>query len=329
MNRTHENPLLFFGKLPSRGDFVRSTRGPALLQVLDRWLSGAMELMADDARWKTLYDRARPADFAIMGSRQTRGLVGHLRASHDASGRRFPFVVAAAFDCPQPLEFLARAPMALARPWSLLERRVEQAHAADDASSLLAGWNENAVHIDGDADACDAGFSDFCDTQTVGALQALLSAAGHVVSVRQLLLGLGLLLQPVLSSGESHLERGLLLPLPAEPVHRPLVASLWLDLVAGFLNRAAFELCIFQPHGAPGPAPTLMLGFEGNSARSLYALLDPEQVAHTYIDTRDAEWVEQSVAQDYAVQKLSSYLQQPGLSLRQAASTFKEAFLGS
>jgi type VI secretion system protein ImpM len=328
MSHAHTSPMLYFGKLPSRGDFVRSTHGPALLQVLDRWLSGGMELMSHDARWKTLYDRAQPARFAFLGSRQPRGLAGYLMASQDASGRRFPFITAATFECAEPLPFLARAPLALARPWTVIERSARQAHAAADATPVLATCNDATITVEGDAVAYDASYRDFCEMQTVGALQTMLTTSGHAVNVRQLVLGLGLLLQPVLASGESQIERGLMLPLPAEPLYQPMVASLWLDLVAGFLGRAAFELCLFQP-ASDGAAPTMTLGFEGNSPRSLYALLDPEQVAQIHIDTRQAEWVEESLAQDYAVHKLSSYLDQPGLSLQQAVNTFKEAFLGS
>jgi type VI secretion system protein ImpM len=329
MTLPNQSPLLYFGKLPSRGDFVRSNHGPALLQVLDRWLSGGMELVSADARWKTLYDRAQPARFAFLGSRQTRGLVGHWMVSQDASGRRFPFIAAATFECSQPLAFLARAPMALARPWNHLQRSALQAHAAADATPLLAAWNDSTVTVEGDAAAYGTPYDDFCDMQTVGMLQGMLTASGHAINVRQLVLGLGLLLQPVLASGEAQLELGLLLPLPAEPAYQPLVGALWLDLVAGFLGRAAFELCIFQQQGSDGEAPTMTLGFEGNSPRSLHALLDPQQVTQTYVDTRQAEWVEESIAQDYGVQKLSSYLQQDGLSLQQASRTFKETFLGS
>jgi type VI secretion system protein ImpM len=329
MSLPNQSPLLYFGKLPSRGDFVRSNHGPALLQVLDRWLSGGMELISADARWKTLYDRAPPARFAFLGSRATRGLVGHWMVSQDASGRRFPFITAATFECSDPLAFLARAPMALARPWTLLQRSALQAHAAADATPVLAGWNDSTVTIEGDAAAYNTGYDDFCEMQTVGTLQSMLTSSGHAVNVRQLVLGLGLLLQPVLSSGEAQLELGLLLPLPAEPMYQPLVGALWLDLVAGFLGRAAFELCLFQQPGSDGAPPTMTLGFEGNSPRSLHALLDPQRVAETYVDTRQAEWVEASIAQDYAVHKLSSYLQQDGLSLQQAGKTFKEAFLGS
>ena len=52
-------------------------------------------------------------------------------------------------------------------------------------------------------------------------------------------------------------------------------------------------------------------------------------LGEVFVDTRRADWVEDFVEQDYAVKKLSSYLKQPGLSLKQARDTFTEAFLGS
>ena len=41
---------LYFGKLPSRGDFVRSTQQGALTQMLDQWLSQGLELVSVDPR---------------------------------------------------------------------------------------------------------------------------------------------------------------------------------------------------------------------------------------------------------------------------------------
>jgi type VI secretion system protein ImpM len=329
MSRAAESHMLYFGKLPSRGDFVRSVHAAALTQVLDRWLSGGMELLAADARWKMLYDRAEPVQFAFLGSRHSRGLAGHLMVSQDASGRRFPFITATTFDSADPLPFLARSPMALARLWTLLDRNARQAHDAPDATPVLADWQEATLPAASEPGAYDASFDDFCEMQTVGTLQAMLTSSGHALNVRQLVLGLGLLLQPVMTSGETRLERGLLLPLPSEPLYAPVVAAFWLDLVAGFLSRASFELALFKPRVVDGQARYLALGFEGNSPRSLHALLDPEQLGDQYIDSRQAQWVEDLLGDDYAVNKLSSYLLQDGLSLRQAGLTFKEVFLGS
>lgn len=322
-------PLVFFGKLPSRGDFIRSASAPALIQQLDRWLSAGVESLADDPRWKTLYDQAAPAHVALLGTGTTKALAGHLIASNDQSGRRFPFITAAPLDVGEPLAFLARSPLLLARVWTRLEAAARQAYGAADAGPAVAALSQMQVEAELAAEAYQANFADFLDMQTVGALDAMLAAAGHAVSVRRLMLGLGLLLGPVLASGESQLEKGLLLPLPADPLYRPLVGSMWLELVAGFLARAPFRVTLFVPRRGEAVPPTLMLGFEGESPRTLRALLDPAAEQELYVDARDADWVEDFIGQDYAVHKLSSYLQQEGLSLQQAVNTFKEVFLGS
>ena len=56
------------------------------------------------------------------------------------------------------------------------------------------------------------------------------------------MLALGLLLQPVMASGSSHLEKGLTLPLPDDPFYRNLVATFWLDLVTRLAQLAGIAI---------------------------------------------------------------------------------------
>lgn len=321
-------PVLFFGKLPSRGDFVRSAQGPALLQTLDNWLSGGLAALSTDPRWKEIYDRVQPMHLAFLGSRNPLGLAGHLTASRDASGRRFPFIAAARLQTTQPLDFLARSAMALSPCWGTLAAAAKRACEATEAGPVIHELGGSSLEIDADVGRFGPMLHDFLEMQTVSSLGMLLAQAGHLLDLRRLLLGLGLLLQPLPGSAVHSLDRGLLLPLPADPLYRPMVASLWLELVSGFLARADFELALFMPVGGAA-APVMALGFEGASPRVLHAMLDPAMGREVFIDTRDTDWVEEHLGQDYAVHKLASYLAQGSLSIRQAALTFKEVFLGS
>ncbi|KQP12619.1 type VI secretion system-associated protein TagF [Pseudorhodoferax sp. Leaf267] len=321
--------MVHFGKLPSRGDFVRSAHAPGLIDTLDRWLSAGVEALTVDPRWKELYDQAGAARLAILGPRKTLGLVGYLMVSHDASGRRFPFITAARLEVAEPLGFLSCCPLALGRGWSRLAEAAQRAHAAPDATAVLAELAAAEIEVDSAASAYQASLRDFLEMQTVSGLASMLAQAGHALDIRQLMLGLGLLLQPLPTSGARSLAKGLMLPLPADPLYLPLVASLWLDLLSGFVARADFELVLLLPEPRRGEAPVALLGFDGASPRTLHALLDPQVSREIYIDIREAEWVEDHLGQDYAVHKLSTYLAQSNLSLRQAMSTFKEVFLGS
>ena len=98
MSRGSAASATFFGKVPGRGDFVKGAGQHPLIGTLDAWVSGAMELLAEDPGWKAAYDAAGPIDFAFVGARSGVSVVGHLRPSVDASGRRFPFLAAAALE---------------------------------------------------------------------------------------------------------------------------------------------------------------------------------------------------------------------------------------
>ena len=123
--------LSYFGKLPSRGDFVRTPENHQLMVMLDRWAGGGLELLATDPGWKQLYDEAPPLHFAFLGSRSKLAIGGHFLPSRDASQRRFPFLTATRFEVTQPLAFIARSPLALSRLWTSLARLGQQAIAAD------------------------------------------------------------------------------------------------------------------------------------------------------------------------------------------------------
>jgi len=173
----------------------------------------------------------------------------------------------------------------------------------------------------------DAAFADFLEMQTVGALDSLLARSGFAGNARQLILALGLLLQPVMASSSSRLDKSLVLPLPNDPIYRPLVATFWMHLISPFLQRADFELALFltQIHGNP----SMVLGFGGASARTLHAVLDPQVGSEQHIAFDSADWIEEQLAGDYGLKKLSSYLSLPNLSLKSAHDSFREAFLGA
>lgn len=319
-------PVGYFGKLPTRGDFVRAAEHAPLMMKLDHWAEQAAELLARDPDWKRIYDTAPPMHFAFLGSRSSTAVGGHILASRDASERRFPFMVATRFDVAQPLPFLARSPLALSRAWAGMARQARQTVGADDPSPVLRELAEARVGLSVEPTHYEAPFLDFLDLQDLGTLQGLLQDAGHGGRLAWTLPALGLLLQPVLTGGGAQIDKGLSLPLPRDPLYRPLVAAFWLDLVAGFLGRASFELAVLLPEG---PSPRLVIGFNGTDGRTLHAALDPRAADEQLIRVDDAEWVEEQVAEDYALNRLVSFLDREELPLRMARRLFAETYLGT
>lgn len=319
--------ISYFGKLPSRGDFLKAQgNNHQLIAMLDRWAGQGLEQLSQDVAWKQLYDMGHPLNFAILGSRSRGAVAGHLLPSTDASGRRFPFMTAVSMDVPQPLAFLSRSPLAFSRVWSRLERETRVARDASDPAVPLTELVDNRANVNVLYEALNPAFQDFLEMQTLESLESLLGVHDNPVSIRRILLALGILLQPVMSSGVARIGKGLLLPLPRDPLYRNLVSTLWLDLISGFLGRADFELLVLLRHG---PQPSLALGFSGVQGRSLQAMFDPRVAEQDFIPLNDPDWVEDHAHDDPALKKLSTYTGQDNLSLRTARDTFRETFLGA
>lgn len=311
----------YFGKLPARADFIKAADNPALAQLLDGWLADVMNRLSAAPRWKLHYDALRPLQFAFVGTCSRRAIGGHLAASSDASQRRYPFLSMSAIDVGDARGFVGLSPLVLAPLWSALDVLAAEVLGAADPEPALQALAATTVLLDAGAAEHETAFTDFLDRHTLAGLEALLGLA----PVRRIILAVGLLLQPVRRSGTAHLDKSLLLPLPPAPRARYLVAAFWLDLVAPFLQPADVELALFiaDIHDQP----VLVIGFGGAAPETLQAIIDPECGADQQIGFDDTAWVEQLVAGDAAVQKLSAYLDQGQLSLRSARELFHETFV--
>ena len=317
----------YFGKIPSRGDFVKGSDNPALVKLLDDWLARAMDLMTADAHWKANYDAVSPLHFVITGPRRRHAVAGHIVASSDASGRRFPFLMMGMLDVAEPGAFVPSAPLLLGRLWNRLESLSQGVTAAADAVAPLRAAAGQVVELDLRADAHAAAFADFVELQSLDTLQALLAPAGSGGGGRGGRRAVGLVRPPGRPSRASRLEKSLVLPLPADPLYRGLVGAYWMHAIAPFLARADFELALFVTR--IGARPRLVLGFGGASAHTLQAIMDPHAASERHIAFDDLDWVEDQVDTDYAVDKVSRHLKRSGVSLKSALDALCAAFIGT
>ena len=312
----------YFGKLPSRGDFVRSKGEPMLVQALDGWLSQMLVLLREAPQWQATYDAAAPVHFAILGAQSRAGLAGHLVASCDTVGRRFPFVMAATFESPAPAAFLARSPMALSPLWCRLGAQVRLAQAAEDFATVQDRLAHQPLEVVPD----DEGGAFFLQHVSLERFESLLSVPDAGFSLRQTLLALGFLLRPVLARGTDGLDKGLVLPLPRDPMPRPHVLALWVELVSGFFRGTSAEIALFVT--TQGEQPLLVVGFHGASPVTLHSAIDPVACREHNVAVAEAAWVEEVLATDDGLRALSNRLRDPALSLAVASELFRETFLG-
>jgi len=315
-----------FGKIPSRGDFVKGAGQHQLITVLDRWVSQGMERLSEDPRWKMAYDNACAVDFAFVGARSRLSVVGHLRPSLDSSGRRFPFITAATIERDDALIFRC-APVGLSHSFGALAAISEAGVRGGEVADLLGELESVNCAADFEAAMQSDPLGNFVRRSSLESLATLIGVS-DVDSVRRIILAIGLLMRPALGQGNLAIDKEIVLPLPSDERNRNLVAGLWLYLLTAFLRRTMVELQFIIERRPDNPR--LIIGFNGSSPAPLVAALSPDTSVERIIPLLDPEWIEEQaeVVNDYGVAKLSAYLAQPHVSLEQAISTFREVFLG-
>lgn len=327
MNPSIGTPATCFGKLPTRGDFVKGSGQHQLISVLDRWVSLGMEQLSEDPRWKSAYDNACALDFTFVGARSRISVVGHLKPSRDSSGRRFPFLTAATVERDDSLMFRC-APVALAHSFGALASIADTAVNGGEVANIFSELESVNCAADFDLALQVDPLGNFVRRTTVEALADMLSPNASPERARRIILAIGLLMRPVLGQGSVSIDKEIVLPIPASERTRNHVAGLWLYLVSAFLRKTTVELQVLiqrQPDAAH-----LVIGFNGASPRTLLAALAPAATIDNTISLSDPEWTDNhpELTSDYGVSKLAAYLAQPSMTLEQAINTFREVFLG-
>lgn len=310
----------YIGKIPTRSDFVKAAQDIPLMGMLDDWMAQVMSELPSDARWKLNYDALAPVSFAFVGPHRKHAIAGHIVASRDQSGRRFPFLMTRTLAVAEPSTFVSRCPLVLEPLWSRMGTLAQQVLFADDSATQLQAIQDAAIALD---EQGGSALSAFLATGTIGALGALLGRS----DTKQLILALGLLLQPVMQSGAADLQKCLVLPLPHNVDARYPVAAFWLELIAPFLGHADFELGLFIT--LQGELPVLVVGFSGAAAPTLRAIIDPLFGQEQQISFADTGWVDDQLGIDIDIRALASYLDQQQLPLKLARELFLQTFIGA
>ena len=138
-------PVIYFGKLPSHGDFVRYQASGPTLQAMDVWLQQGLHFAQTrlGPAFDAAYDGAGAFAFYFAPRHETHVLTGMLRPSRDRVGRAYPLLIALeveadAFDARD----LAQVPLRFNR---FFERTSE---IAQEAVAGQVGHHELTARID-------------------------------------------------------------------------------------------------------------------------------------------------------------------------------------
>jgi len=270
----------YFGKIPSRPDFIESVGADhALVRHVDHWVAECIHAGGKHNGWTTAYDCGLPVDFLAVSSENRNVACGAVVPGRDSCGRRYPLIGMLRIEARLPLAFAPTAPLAFTQAWPAINDGLARIIGLprDEPNVITPG---QACEVATDEHALAALLEDYVATETVKALDESLTAC-HSATTTRVVTALASLLAPISGQPGARIGRGLILPLPADPVRQPRVASVWLDLLVSALGQRNVEVVALRTSGA---SPRLIVSFDGTRGSELLAAWMPEAVADQYID---------------------------------------------
>ena len=243
--------LGYFGKLPSRADFVRYNATAPVYRLFDEWIQGGLRqsLSGQFAEYDRAYSAAGPSSFLYYPSEGAGPLIGVIQPSTDQAGRKYPFYVSSGLDdydlseSPTSALPFTFSPLFDAAASLIVEARehgattdmiTEQIRLINERSSFSmsgSGAMEAAYSDTTFGDLCTAIWGGFFESRKYAAFKNVLDL---LVSLRD--------------QGQPRFSYGLEFPLASGPLMQTS-AAFWLDVCSRLLGMKHFKPTLFINHG--------------------------------------------------------------------------------
>lgn len=315
---------IYFGKFPSRGDFIKSAGNSKLIQQIDDWLSKSfMDVDDNDARAEK-YRQINELHFTLSSNLPDLGtLCGSILPSQDTSGRLFPFLYAGLVRLSNPKAFIQNLPVESETNWVAAYDVAHSVVTAEQDADALLLLKEAELSYGFDS---NVNYYEFLRVTSVMRAERLYDHVSEDYSLANSLIGLGLLFQPVVSQGFANLRKFLRFQLPVERTEAIHMATFWIDMLSSFLrNHAVNFLCVMTRQA---DSWHMLVSFHGLEPKLLSSVIAQAWHDEQWINMNDSAWIADYINTDAGLERLYDVLSDQTQSLFEVRNLFKEIFAG-